>query len=105
MRRQQVALVAEVKAVLDSWVQFEQQEKENEQAQLVKTIDNVLKSVSDEKFQKDVLACGGERVRAASCGETWEGDPIGGGTAWCAMVEGERCMRRVCEGGKGDAGQ
>ena len=57
MRRQQVALAAEVKAVLDSWVRFEQQEKENEQARLVKTIvDNVLKNVSEEKTQKDVLA-------------------------------------------------
>jgi F-type H+-transporting ATPase subunit b len=56
-RRQQVALAAEVKAVLDSWVRFEQQEKENEQARLVKTIvDNVLKSVSEDKTQKDVLA-------------------------------------------------
>ena len=55
-RRQQVALAAEVKAVLDSWVRFEQQEKENEQARLVKTIiDKVLKSVSEEKTQKDVL--------------------------------------------------
>jgi hypothetical protein len=57
VRRQQVALAAEVKAVLDSWVRFEHQEKENEQARLVKTIvDNVLKNVSEEKTQKDVLA-------------------------------------------------
>jgi len=57
VRRQQVTLAAEVKTVLDSWVRFEQQEKENEQARLVKTIvDNVLKSVSEEKTQKDVLA-------------------------------------------------
>ena len=57
MRRQRVALAAEVKGVLDSWVRFEQQEKENEQARLVKTIvDNVLKNVSEEKTQKDVLA-------------------------------------------------
>ena len=57
VRRQQVALAAEIKAVLDSWVRFEHQEKENEQARLVKTIvDNVLKSVSEEKTQKDVLA-------------------------------------------------
>ena len=56
MRRQHVALAAEVKAVLDSWVRFEQQEKENEQARLVKSIvDSVLKSVSEEKTQKDVL--------------------------------------------------
>jgi F-type H+-transporting ATPase subunit b len=57
VRRQQVALASEIKAVLDSWARFEQQEKENEQARLVKTIvDNVLKSVSEEKTQKDVLA-------------------------------------------------
>jgi hypothetical protein len=56
VRRQQVALAAEVKAVLDSWVRFEQQQKENEQARLVKTIvDSVLKNVSEEKTQKDVL--------------------------------------------------
>ncbi|KAF8470292.1 ATP synthase [Russula ochroleuca] len=57
VRRQHVALAAEVKTVLDSWVRFEQQEKENEQARLVKTIvDNVLKNISEEKTQKDVLA-------------------------------------------------
>jgi len=57
VRRQQVALAAEVKAVLDSWVRFEQQEKENEQARLVKTIvESVLKNVSEEKTQKEVLA-------------------------------------------------
>ena len=56
MRRQRVALAAEVKAVLDSWARHEQQEKENEQTRLVKTIvGNVLKSVSEEKTQKDVL--------------------------------------------------
>jgi F-type H+-transporting ATPase subunit b len=32
VRRQRVGLAAEVKAVLDSWVRFEQQVKENEQA-------------------------------------------------------------------------
>jgi len=57
VQRQRVALAAEIKTVLDSWVRFEQQEKENEQAQLVKTIvDNVRKTVSDEKTQKEVLA-------------------------------------------------
>jgi F-type H+-transporting ATPase subunit b len=57
VRRQQVALASEVKTVLDSWVRFEQQEKENEQARLVKTIvDSVLKNISEEKTQKDVLA-------------------------------------------------
>ena len=56
VQRQKVALAAEVKAVLDSWVRYEQQAKENEQAELAKTvIDNVLKSIKDEKTQKDIL--------------------------------------------------
>lgn len=42
--------------MLDSWVRFEQQAKESEQAELVKTIvDNVLKGLSNEKTQKDIL--------------------------------------------------
>ena len=57
VQRQKVALAGEVKAVLDSWVRFEQQAKESEQADLVKTVvDNVLKSLSNEKTQKDILA-------------------------------------------------
>jgi F-type H+-transporting ATPase subunit b len=57
VRRQRVALAAELKSVLDSWVRFEQQEKENEQARLVKSVvDNVLKNISEERTQKDVLA-------------------------------------------------
>ncbi|KAK7685776.1 hypothetical protein QCA50_011122 [Cerrena zonata] len=57
VQKQKVALASEVKAVLDSWVRFEQQAKESEQAELVKTvIDNVLKSIRDEKTQKDILA-------------------------------------------------
>ena len=56
VQRQKVALAAEVKAVLDSWVRFEQQAKESEQAELAQTIiANVLKSVTDEKTQKDIL--------------------------------------------------
>ena len=56
VQKQKVALASEVKAVLDSWVRFEQQAKESEQAELVKTvIDNVLKSIRDEKTQKDIL--------------------------------------------------
>lgn len=55
--RQKVALAAEVKAVLDSWVRFEQSEKAAEQDQLVKSvIDKVMKGVSDEKTQKEMLA-------------------------------------------------
>ena len=57
VQRQKVALAAEVKAVLDSWVRFEQQAKESEQAELVKSVvDSVLKSLSSEKTQKDILA-------------------------------------------------
>jgi F-type H+-transporting ATPase subunit b len=57
VRRQRVALAAELKSVLDSWVRFEQQEKENEQARLVKSVvDNVLKNISEERTQRDVMA-------------------------------------------------
>lgn len=57
VQRQKVALTSEVKAVLDSWVRFEQQAKENEQADLARTvIENVLKSIKDEKAQRDILA-------------------------------------------------
>jgi F-type H+-transporting ATPase subunit b len=55
--RQRVGLAAEVKAVLDSLVHFEQQEKENKQAELVKSIvDNVTKNIFEEMTQRDVLA-------------------------------------------------
>lgn len=48
---------AEAKSVLDSWVRHEQQVRESEQAQLVKTIQtNVLKSINDPKFKKDLIA-------------------------------------------------
>ena len=43
--------------MLDSWVRFEQQAKESEQADLVKAVvDSVMKSLADPKTQKDVLA-------------------------------------------------
>jgi F-type H+-transporting ATPase subunit b len=46
-----------VKAVLDSWVRYEQQVKESEQADLSRTvIEKVLASIKDEKTQKDILA-------------------------------------------------
>ncbi|TBU21527.1 hypothetical protein BD311DRAFT_771984 [Dichomitus squalens] len=44
VQRQKVALAAEVKAVLDSSVRFQQQAKESEQAELVKSVvDSVLR--------------------------------------------------------------
>jgi F-type H+-transporting ATPase subunit b len=43
--------------VLDSWVRYEQQQKEEEQNQLVKSvIENVLKTINEEKTQKEALA-------------------------------------------------
>jgi len=54
--RQTSALNAEVKSVLDSWVRYEQQVKEQEQADLTKSvIEKVMKSLTEEKNQKDIL--------------------------------------------------
>jgi F-type H+-transporting ATPase subunit b len=53
---QRTALASELKSVLDSWVRYEQQLKESEQLELSKTvISNVLKTLKEEKTQKDVL--------------------------------------------------
>jgi response regulator RpfG family c-di-GMP phosphodiesterase len=42
--------------VLDSWVRYEQQAKENEQAELVKSvIEKVLEDLKDGKSQKEIL--------------------------------------------------
>jgi len=55
--KQKVSLASELKSVLDSWVRYEQQAKENEQAALAKSvIENVLKTIQYEKTQKDILA-------------------------------------------------
>lgn len=49
-------MAAELKQVLDSWVRYEQQAKEAEQAELAKTvIERVLKTLQDERSQKDIL--------------------------------------------------
>jgi F-type H+-transporting ATPase subunit b len=57
VQQQKVALASELKSVLDSWVRYEQQAKESEQAELAKTvIEKVLSSIKDEKTQKDILA-------------------------------------------------
>jgi len=56
VQRQKVALASELKTVLDSWVRYEQQQKESEQAELAKTvIAKVLSGLRDEKTQKDIL--------------------------------------------------
>ncbi|KAG2345834.1 ATP synthase [Suillus weaverae] len=56
VQKQKVALASEVKAVLDSWVRYEQQQKESEQLELAKSvIDKVMADLQDEKVQKDIL--------------------------------------------------
>ena len=55
-QRQKVALASEVKSVLDSWVRYEQQEKESEQADLAKAvIERVTKSLTEAKNQQEIL--------------------------------------------------
>jgi F-type H+-transporting ATPase subunit b len=56
VQQQKVVVAAEVKSVLDSWVRYEQQVKESEQAELTKNvIEKVLASIKDEKTQKEIL--------------------------------------------------
>ncbi|KAH9479283.1 ATP synthase subunit 4, mitochondrial [Psilocybe cubensis] len=57
VQHQKITMAAELKSVLDSWVRYEQQLKESEQADLTKTvIDKVVAALKDEKTQKDILA-------------------------------------------------
>ena len=57
VQQQKVAIAAELKSVLDSWVRFEQAAKESEQAELTKTvIDKVMANLKDQKVQQDILA-------------------------------------------------
>lgn len=54
--KQRTELASEVKAVLDSWVRYEGQQREEEQRQLAKSvIDKVTASLRDEKTQKQIL--------------------------------------------------
>ncbi|KAJ3735109.1 ATP synthase [Lentinula guzmanii] len=56
VQRQKVAMASELKSVLDSWVRYEQQQKESEQAELTKAvIDKVLANLKEEKTQRDLL--------------------------------------------------
>ncbi|PWN91355.1 hypothetical protein FA10DRAFT_265217 [Acaromyces ingoldii] len=53
---QRTAIASEVKSVLDSWVRYEAQEREEEQRQLAKSvIEKVLGSLKDDKLQKQIL--------------------------------------------------
>ena len=57
MQLQKIQLSAELKVVLDSWVRYEQQVKDAEQADLTKTvIEKVVASLKEEKTQKEILA-------------------------------------------------
>lgn len=54
--RQRVALAAEIKAVLDSWVRFESQQRTEAQQTMAETIIGRVQTQIDEpKFQKAVL--------------------------------------------------
>jgi F-type H+-transporting ATPase subunit b len=56
VQKQKTAIAAEIKGVLDSWVRYEQQMKESEQAELTKSvIDKVLATMKDEKTQREIL--------------------------------------------------
>lgn len=55
--KQKLAVAHEAKATLDSWVRFEQQQRQLEQEQLLKSVlDKVNKEVENPKFQDKVLA-------------------------------------------------
>lgn len=54
--RQQAAVSADIKSVLDSWVRHEAQVREQEQKDLVESVlASVQKQIGDKKLQKDIL--------------------------------------------------
>jgi F-type H+-transporting ATPase subunit b len=54
--QQEQAVKSELKAVLDSWVRYEQQQREQEQAALVKTVtENVQAELAKPGFKKQLL--------------------------------------------------
>jgi F-type H+-transporting ATPase subunit b len=57
VQKQKVAMASELKSVLDSWVRYEQQLKESEQAELTQAvISQVLASIREPKTQQDILS-------------------------------------------------
>lgn len=55
--KQKIAVAHEAKSVLDSWVRFEQQQRQLQQEQLIKSVlDKVNKEIENPKFQDKVLA-------------------------------------------------
>ncbi|CAH2353086.1 ATP synthase subunit 4, mitochondrial [[Candida] railenensis] len=54
--KQQLAVSHEAKSVLDSWVRYEQQQRQLEQQQLIKSVlDKVNKEIENPKFQEKIL--------------------------------------------------
>lgn len=67
VQKQKVELASELKSVLDSWVRFEQQQKESEQADLTKTVVNkVLENLKEPKTQQEILASAVTEVERGS---------------------------------------
>lgn len=55
--KQKIAVAEEAKSTLDSWVRFEQKQRQLEQEQLIKSVlDKVNKEIGNPKFQERVLA-------------------------------------------------
>jgi F-type H+-transporting ATPase subunit b len=56
VQKQKVAMASELKTVLDSWVRYEQQLKESEQAELTQAvIAQVLANIREPKTQQEIL--------------------------------------------------
>ncbi|GAA5864147.1 hypothetical protein JCM5353_003445 [Sporobolomyces roseus] len=63
--RQQAAVSADIKSVLDSWVRHEAQVREQEQKDLVESVlASVQKQIGDKKLQKDILLSAVAEVEA-----------------------------------------
>jgi F-type H+-transporting ATPase subunit b len=64
---QESAVKSELKAVLDSWVRYEQQQRESEQAALVKAVQTAVDAeVAKPAFRKQLLEEAVARVEALS---------------------------------------
>ena len=65
--QQEHAVKAELKAVLDSWVRYEQQQREAEQSALVKTVtENIEAELAKPAFKKQLLEEALAQVERAS---------------------------------------
>ena len=84
VQKQKVELASELKGVLDSWVRFEQQQKESEQADLTKAVVNkVLENLKESKTQQEILA---------SATPKWNVSPI----RWMYLYSSSTIHWRLC---------